>query len=269
MQKYLDNSPSLIAKYAAERELSRLPVRLPDGAEINLKSGGQNHLIKSMIEDFCGYFAQGAEILYVGDAGSKLAIFEEDTFRNLGVNLDHHGKFPDLVVYQKDKNWLFLMEACSTHGPVEHTRYSELSNIFSKSSAELIYVSCFPDRKTMRRFFADLAWETEAWIVDSPTHMIHLNGHKFLGPYNNDKQPINQAMDLSSQMRQEKTINTPQQKLITRTSDLHLAQKIKLLLLKEKVNELHISKTKNNQKGASKKPPENPPEMGNGRGMKL
>ena len=26
-------------------------------------------------------------------------------------------------------------------------------------------------------------WETEAWIADNPTHMIHFNGDKFLGPH--------------------------------------------------------------------------------------
>lgn len=29
---------------------------------------------------------------------------------------------------------------------------------------------------------ADLAWETEAWCASSPTHMIHLNGDRLLGP---------------------------------------------------------------------------------------
>lgn len=91
---------------------------------------------------------------------------------------------PDLIVYQPDKHWLFLIEACSTHGPVDHWRYSELESLFSQTSAGLVYVSCFPDRATLRRFIADLAWETEAWIAEEPTHMMHLNGSRFMGPYN-------------------------------------------------------------------------------------
>ena len=34
----------------------------------------------------------------------------------------------------------------------------------------------------MRKFLSDLAWETEVWIADSPDHLIHFNGDKFLGP---------------------------------------------------------------------------------------
>jgi hypothetical protein len=28
----------------------------------------------------------------------------------------------------------------------------------------------------------DIAWETEIWIAEMPSHMIHFNGDKFLGP---------------------------------------------------------------------------------------
>ncbi|SHE23940.1 BsuBI/PstI family type II restriction endonuclease [Actinomyces glycerinitolerans] len=66
---------------------------------------------------------------------------------------------------------------------MDHIRYSELSSLFSRSTADLVYVSCFPDRSVIRRFLPDLAWETEVWLASEPTHMIHLNGEKFLGPY--------------------------------------------------------------------------------------
>lgn len=71
------------------------------------------------------------------------------------------------------------MEACSTHGPVDHGRYGELNELFGNSSAGLIFISCFPDRRTLRSFISDLAWETEAWVATEPTHMIHLNGSRF------------------------------------------------------------------------------------------
>ena len=157
---------------------------LPNGKGISLKGGGQNTLLKAMIEDFCGFFIPGGEVLYVGDADSKLLLFDEDRLRVLGVQLDTHGKLPDLIVYDPGKNWLFLMEAASTHGPVDHTRKNDLSRLFASCTADLVYVSCFPDLVTMRRFLTDLAWETEAWVATDPTHMIHFNGKRFLGPYN-------------------------------------------------------------------------------------
>lgn len=39
----------------------------------------------------------------------------------------------------------------------------------------------------MRKFLSDLAWETEGWAADEPSHMIHLNGYRFLGPLADDE----------------------------------------------------------------------------------
>ena len=30
---------------------------------------------------------------------------------------------------------------------------------------------------------AEIAWETEVWVAESPDHLIHFNGERFLGPY--------------------------------------------------------------------------------------
>jgi hypothetical protein len=45
-----------------------------------------------------------------------------------------------------------------------------------------IYVTAFPDRKTYKKFIDQLAWETEVWLADSPDHMIHLDGDRFIKP---------------------------------------------------------------------------------------
>lgn len=180
---YLAKRPGLVSAYAAARTLDRLPVTLPDGTPIALSPGGQNLVIKAMIEDFCSYFTPGGQVLYIGDADAKFAVFEEKALEDLGVTVDQHGKMPDLVVYMPDKNWLVLMEAVTTHGPVDAKRHGELSKLFADSTAGLVFVSCFPSRAVMRRYLADIAWESEAWCADAPTHMVHFNGSRFLGPY--------------------------------------------------------------------------------------
>ncbi|MCP4547075.1 MAG: SAM-dependent methyltransferase [bacterium] len=30
----------------------------------------------------------------------------------------------------------------------------------------------------------DIAWETEVWVAEAPSHLIHFDGERFLGPYN-------------------------------------------------------------------------------------
>jgi len=61
-----------------------------------------------------------------------------------------------------------------------------LMRLFAGSSAGLVYVTAFPNRSIMARYLADIAWETEVWVADTPTHLIHFNGVRFLGPYVTD-----------------------------------------------------------------------------------
>lgn len=183
LRDYLAIIPGLRDLYAAVRESNRIPVTLPGGVPFTLSPGGQNVLLKQMVEEFCPQFTPGGEVLYVGDADAKWALFEADRFAELGVTVDQRGPMPDLVVYLPDKEWLVLMEAASSRGPVTARRRGELAALFGAATAGLVYVSCFPDRREMRKYLHEIAWETEVWCADEPTHLIHFNGERFLGPY--------------------------------------------------------------------------------------
>lgn len=183
LDSYLADLPGLRAQYGAARELNRIPITLPDGSRITLSPGGQNVLIKQIAEDFCGYFTPGGQVVYVGDADKKWAVFEQDVLARIGVAVDQHGKMPDLVVWLPERNWLVLMEAATSHGPVDGKRRGELARLFMGSTAGLVYVSCFPNRAVMRKYLSQIAWETEVWCADNPTHLIHFNGERLLGPY--------------------------------------------------------------------------------------
>ena len=180
---FLESRKTLIEMYSAERSLKRIPVLLPDGRPFELTVGGQNILIKEIIEKFCPYYAPGAEVLYIGDTGDKDALWDKPSLANLGVTVDEHGKMPDVVVYFRRRNWLVLIEAVTSHGPVNPKRHLELKALFGKSKVGLVFVTAFLDRRAMARYLPDISWETEVWTADAPTHMIHFNGERFLGPY--------------------------------------------------------------------------------------
>ena len=183
LEEYLAYAPSLVELQREERKIHKIPVRMPSNEIAYINPGGQNKLIKSMVEEFCPRFAPGGQVLYIGDADSKTSNYNEELLSSLGINLDMHGKMPDLVVYQRDKNWLFLMEAVTTHGPVNPLRKKDLESLFGGSKVGIVYVSCFPNRQVLRSHLMDIAWETEVWLESDPTHMIHFNGSRFMGPY--------------------------------------------------------------------------------------
>lgn len=183
LANYLTALPGQVAAYAAARTMARIPVKLPGGSPVTLSPGGQNVLIGEMVEQFCPRFTPGGQVLYIGDADGGAPVYDVAALDALGIALDHHGKLPDLVVYLAERQWLVLAEAASSHGPVDSKRHGELKVLFKDCAAGLVFVSCFPNRATMRGYLVDLAWETDVWCADSPDHMMHFNGSRFLGPY--------------------------------------------------------------------------------------
>ena len=117
------------------------------------------------------------------DTGNKIGYFQRERLSELGVDVDKHGKMPDVVLYYPEKDWLLLVESVTSHGPVDPKRHGELATLFEDARPGLVYVTAFSDRATMSRYITDISWETEVWVAEAPSHMIHFDGERFLGPY--------------------------------------------------------------------------------------
>ncbi len=176
----LGSRKSLWEIYQKERQLKMVPVKLPTGDNILLSPGKHNELQASVIEQFGPRFAPGSLVVYIGDTARKTLHLDEKLFENLKIPVSKHDKLPDIVFYDKKKNYLFLIEAVTSHGPVSPKRQYELENMLEDCPAKRIYVSAFQNFKEFKRHLANIAWETEVWLSEIPDHLIHFNGDKFL-----------------------------------------------------------------------------------------
>jgi len=180
---WLAQRETLVAQYAKAREQHLIPVAIAAGKEITLSPGEHSELIRAIIEDFAPRFAPDGVLIYAGDTQDKWGYFDADRLAALGVLVNTHGKMPDVVLHYTEKNWLILVESVTSHGPVNGKRHAELASLFAESTAGLVYVTAFPNRSLMNRYLGEIAWETEVWVADAPSHLIHFNGVRFLGPY--------------------------------------------------------------------------------------
>ncbi|MEK6653108.1 MAG: BsuBI/PstI family type II restriction endonuclease [Nitrospirota bacterium] len=174
---------TLEKRYGQEREMRRLPVALSNGEEIKLLPGRQSVLIKKILDDLCSLYTPSGRVLYVSNTKDKWSYFDPNALRSIGVEIEEHGKMPDVVVHHVEKGWLVLIEAVTSHGPVNPKRRQELKELFAGSKIGLVFVTAFLERRAMIKYLNDISWETEVWVAESPTHLIHFNGERFLGPY--------------------------------------------------------------------------------------
>jgi len=173
--EYLKTHETLTAGYAMERNQKLVPVQISSEQKIDLSPGKHSELIRDIIEKFAPRFVPGCRLVYVGDTGDKWGYYDEELLSFLGVKVDVHGKMPDVILYYPKRKWLVLAEAVTSHGPVDGKRHSELATLFADSTAGRVYVTAFPNRSFMGRYLGEIAWETEVWVADAPSHLIHFN----------------------------------------------------------------------------------------------
>ena len=182
LKEFLSNVSSLVQKYRKERKIHQVSIEIRD-KEYFLSPGKHNILQKNIVENFASRFARGSILIYIGDTAHKLIYLDIEYCDKLNIDITNHDKLPDVILYNSKKNWLYLIEAVTSHGPVSQKRVIEVKEMFSTSLAHLIFVSAFPDFKTFQKYASEICWETEVWISDIPDHLIHFDGEKFLGPF--------------------------------------------------------------------------------------
>lgn len=183
LKRFVNSAKELRRLQPRERKMAMIPMRLPDGRKLKLTAGGQNELVKKIVEEFCPRFTPGGVLVHISDTGDKQRHLEAGYLQRLGLTIDEHGKMPDIVVHLPEKNWLFLIEAVTSHGPIGLKRHNELKELFKSAKAGLVFVTAFLTRRAMKKYLHEIAWETEVWVAEAPSHIIHFNGERFLGPY--------------------------------------------------------------------------------------
>jgi hypothetical protein len=177
---FLKKKGVLVDRYAKSRGKGLIPIAISEDNVLQLSPGRHNSLQKQVLQHFKPRFCPSANVAYVGDTAKKMSYVDDNILRLIGIELNQHDKLPDLVLLDSQRNALFLIEVVTAHGPVSAKRQIELEKLFAECRARKIYVTAFPSLREFKRHASEIAWETEVWIAETPDHMIHFNGPKFL-----------------------------------------------------------------------------------------
>ncbi len=184
VEQFIKSSKIRNRRYKRKTLHQQIKLLLPGGTEIHLSAGAHNELQARVVGSFRKHFAQGTEVLYIGDTADKYLHIEIEKLNKIGIDIskESHTKLPDVVLFDSKKQWLYLIKAVTSHGPISNQRIHILEQLISNTNCGVIYVTAFLNRNDFRKFSADIAWESEVWIATEPSHMIHFNGDRFIGP---------------------------------------------------------------------------------------
>ena len=181
--QFRQNFGTLTDKLSKAREFRMVPVTLPNGQTFNLSPGPHNEIQKAVIEEFLPRFSQGAQVLYVGDTSKKALHLDTEELRLLGIAEPSREMLPDVIAYDPVQKWLFVIEAVHSSNPINPMRHLALRRLTANATVGCAFVSAFQNMRAFARFSKDISWETDVWIADTPEHMVHFDGERYLGPY--------------------------------------------------------------------------------------
>lgn len=171
-------------QFHTSRKMAKLSVSIAPSVKIDLDDGPHNKIQKAIIEEFLPRYGYNAKILYVGDTSEKTLLKFNEEMQKIGLNIEDRGMLPDIVAYSTQKKWLYLIEAVHSSNPLSPERCIELRRtVLSDYKSGVVYVTAFLSMKDATKWLGQIAWETEVWLADTPDHLIHFNGGKFLGPH--------------------------------------------------------------------------------------
>ena len=87
LKSYLTSREEILRELGLKRSMVRIPVRLPSGETVTLSPGGQNPLIRAVIEEFCPRFVPGGTVVYIGDAEDKFLHLDSEYLSGLCVTI--------------------------------------------------------------------------------------------------------------------------------------------------------------------------------------
>lgn len=166
--------------------------RLDKGMEVTfggevyqLERSPHNKLQREILKSFVPYYVSGARLLYLGDTRKRELKCDREMLKNLKVRVLEHSLMPDIILYHEQKKWLVFVEAYTSTGEFTVERVEKVKEYCSECASDItiIFVTAFSTMKKCKEKFLNVAWDTEIWVSEEPTHIIHKNGSRSLDSY--------------------------------------------------------------------------------------
>ena len=96
-------------------------------------------------------------LLQCRDTAKKDLHIDVEKMAEIGIPMTEHDKIPDVILLDTAKDWLFLIEAVTSHGPVSPKRVHELEEMLINCKLGKIYVTAFPDFSEFKKHINNVA----------------------------------------------------------------------------------------------------------------
>ena len=143
-----------------------------NGALFFYPEGRRNSLFVDILEVLIPYRIPDSVLVYMHDRINQILIYEHKVMEQLGIPAVFGNQLADIVVYQPERNRLYLIYAINRFGPLYKPHKDETEKLLKQCSTERIYVSVVYDRIDYGRYAPYFAWGSQVWMAQIPDHVV-------------------------------------------------------------------------------------------------
>src|SRR6266516_4453739 len=136
----------------------------------------RENVTRAVIREFLPRFIPGGRVLWANDGFGESALVCRDGFSELGIPSAPTAEFPSVVIYDRARRWLVLVDVAALRGQMTAQRCEALKQLFGGNGKRLVFVNAFASRRELQELLLEFPWWTSSWFADEPQHMIHFDG---------------------------------------------------------------------------------------------
>lgn len=165
----------------ATASASGMVVTFPNSETRRLESGPSSVISKAVVEEFASRFLGEPGVIFLSESGNKVVARDEALASAIGLSIPAERFLPDilLVDLSPKEPLLVFVEVVATDGPISGPRkeaFLQLTREAGYKDANVAFVTAYLDRSraSFKKTVPELAWNSFAWFVSEPDHIIVL-----------------------------------------------------------------------------------------------
>lgn len=159
----------------------KVQVTFPNGEIRQLEAGPSSNISKAVVEQFAPRFLHEPAVILLSESGNKIIARDDALIQAIGLTIQVDRVLPDLILFDLSPSYplLVFVEVVATDGPINESRKQALSAMAEEAHfppGQTAFVTAYLDRDAaaFRKTVGTLAWQTFAWFVAEPEHIVVL-----------------------------------------------------------------------------------------------
>lgn len=170
----------ILRRGAVARE-GRVLVTFPNNETRNMEPGPSSVISKAVVEEFAPRFLEEPGVIWLSESRNQVVARDDDLARAIGLRIESDRNLPDAILVDLGPGGpiLVFVEVVATAGPISEARKSALQAIATDAGftkKQVAFVTAYSDRddSAFKRSVSELAWQSFAWFMSEPEHIIAL-----------------------------------------------------------------------------------------------